>query len=432
MAFLEVHMVQVREIIRRWQAGENKMAIGRASGVSARTVGRYIEVAASYGVMRDGEPPGEEVLAQLLQRNHPGPLPARETPAAARLAGREEQLGRWLQEERLQLTRVHELLIREGVTVSYTSLRRYVREAGLWKPLKTTLRMADWPPGEVAEMDFGKLGSIVDVETGKRQTVWALLIVLPYSRHCFAWPLVQQTLAESIAGLEAAWRFFSGVPQRLILDNFSAAIAGTDPLAPRPTRGFLEYSQERNFLCDPARVRKPRDKPHVERGIQYLRERFFKGGSFRDLEDCREQAERWCSEVAGLRVHGTTRQLPREVFEAEEQAKLQPYDGVIYDVPQWKEVTVHPDHHVSFGQALYSAPTTSCPPGTKLEVRGDRGLVKLYRKGELVKVHPRQQREAAQPIPATTPPRRQPMPSGPPTASSAGPLSSVPTSKPSR
>ncbi|MEZ4479956.1 MAG: hypothetical protein R3B97_02230 [Dehalococcoidia bacterium] len=46
------------------------------------------------------------MLAQLLQRNHPGPLPARETPAAARLAGREEQLSRWLQEERLQLTRV--------------------------------------------------------------------------------------------------------------------------------------------------------------------------------------------------------------------------------------------------------------------------------------------------------------------------------------
>jgi len=385
-------MVQVREIIRRWQAGENKMAIGRASGVSARTVGRYIEEAVSYGVMRDGEPPGEAVLAQLLRRNHPGPLRTRETPAAARLAGRDEQLGRWLQEERLQLTRVHELLIREGVTISYTSLRRYVREAGLWKPLKTAVRMADWPPGEVAEMDFGKLGKIVDAETGKRQTVWALLIVLPYSRHCFAWPLVQQTLAESIAGLEAAWRFFGGVPQRLILDNFSAAVAGTDPLAPRPTRGFLEYSQERGFLCDPARVRKPRDKPHVERGIQYLRERFFKGGSFRSLDDCREQAERWCKEVAGLRVHGTTRQLPREVFEAEEQAKLQPYDGVIYDVPQWKEVTVHPDHHINFNQALYSAPTTSCPPGTKLEARGDSGLVKLFKKGELVKVHPRQQR----------------------------------------
>ncbi|MBI2764931.1 MAG: transposase [Chloroflexi bacterium] len=169
-------------------------------------------------------------------------------------------MARWLQEERLQLTRVHELLVREGVTISYTTLRRYVREAGLWKRAPSTVRMADWPPGEVAEMDFGRLGMLVDASTGKKQTVWALLVVLPYSRHSFVWPLLGQTLAESIAGLEAAWRFFGGVPRRLILDNFSAAIAGPDALEPRPTRGFLEYSQARGFLIDAARVRAPKDK----------------------------------------------------------------------------------------------------------------------------------------------------------------------------
>jgi transposase len=385
-------MVQVREIIRRWQAGESKMAIGRASGVSARTVGRYIAAAAAMGIAQDGEPPPDAMLACLLRRNHAGPSPKRETPATGQMAGHEEQVARWLREERLQLTRVHELLVRDGVVISYTTLRRYVQEIGLWKRAQSAVRMADWPPGEVAEMDFGRLGSIVDASTGQKQTVWALLVVLPYSRHCFVWPLLQQTLIESVTGLEAAWRFFGGVPQRLILDNFPAATAGTDPLEPRPTRGFLEYSQARDFLCDPARVRRPKDKPHVERGVSYTRERFSKGASFRDLDDCREQAERWCREVAGLRVHGTTRQLPRAVFEAEEQAKLQPHDGVLYDLPQWKEVTVHPDHHISFGQALCSAPSISCPPGTKLEVRGDRSLVKLYRKGELVKVHPRQPR----------------------------------------
>lgn len=139
-------------------------------------------------------------------------------------------------------------------------------------------------------------------------------------------------------------------------------------------------------------MRKPKDKPHVERGVQYVRERFFKGGHFRDLEDCREQAEVWCRQIAGLRVHGTTRKLPREVFEAEEREQLQPYDGVLYDVPLWREVTVHPDHHISFVQALYSVPAATCPPGTRLEVRGDGALVKLYKKGELVKVHPRQAR----------------------------------------
>jgi transposase len=311
---------------------------------------------------------------------------------AAALSGHHERIETWLKEEQLQLSRIHELLAQEGVAVGYTTLRRYVRQAGLWKPAKTTVRMAQWPPGEVAELDFGRLGALVDDTTGKKQVVWALVVVLPYSRHQFVWPLLRQTLEESIEGLEMAWRFFGGVPQRLILDNFSAAIAGPDALEPRPTRGFLEYSQERGFFIDAARVRRPRDKPHVERSIQYVRERFFKGGGFRDLEDCREQAERWCKGVAGLRVHGTTRELPREVFEAEERAALQPYDGVIYDVPQWKEATVHPDHHVSFGQALYSLPATTCPPGTKLEVRGDRGLVKLYKKGELVKVHPRQPR----------------------------------------
>lgn len=392
MAFLEVAMVQVREVIRRWQAGESKTGIGQASGVSRRTVGRYIAAAEALGVRRDGGPPGEEVLAQLLQRNHAGPLPQVESPTAARLAGQEDRIARWLREEELQLTRILELLVQDGIAVSYTGLRRYVRQAGLWKPAKTTVRMAVWPAGEVAELDFGKLGMLTDPETLKKRAVWALVVVLPYSRHQFVYPLARQTLEECIAGLESAWRFFGGVPKRLILDNFAAAIAGPDALTPRPTRGFLEYSQARGFLIDAARVRRPKDKPHVERSVQYVRERFFKGGNFRDLEDCREQAERWCRDVAGLRVHGTTRQLPREVFEAEEQAQLQPYDGVLYDVPQWKAVTVHPDHHVSFGQALYSVPSATCPPGTKLEVRGDRGLVKLYRKGELVKVHPRQHR----------------------------------------
>ncbi len=131
-------------------------------------------------------------------------------------------------------------------------------------------------------------------------------------------------------------------------------------------------------------------KPHVENGIRYARERWWKGATFIDLADSRQQAEEWCHDVAGLRVHGTTRRLPRVVFEDEERAQLQPYDGVPYDVPLWRDVTVHPDHHVSVQYALYSAPSTTCPPGTELEARCDRALVKLYRRGDLVKVHPRQ------------------------------------------
>jgi|SRR6266849_3199191 len=61
-----------------------------------------------------------------------------------------------------------------------------------------------------------------------------------------------------------------------------------------------------------------------------------------------------------------------------------------YDVPLWRDITVHPDHHISVQYTLYSAPSTTYLPGTKLEARCDRDVLTLYRGGALVKVHPRQ------------------------------------------
>ena len=143
--------------------------------------------------------------------------------------------------------------------------------------------MRDTPPGEVAEVDFGRLGLIHDPDTGRRRTVWALIVVLTYSRHCFVWPTF---------GLESAWAFFGGIPRYLVIDNFPAAVAGADALHPVFTRGFLEYSQRRGFIADAARVRHPKDKPKVERGVQYLRERLFKGGSFKGLPHLRSETQR--------------------------------------------------------------------------------------------------------------------------------------------
>ena len=89
------------------------------------------------------------------------------------------------------------------------------------------------PPGEVAEMDFGRLGFIHDPQSDRRHTVWALIVVLTYSRHSFVWPTRSQRLQEVIAGLEAAWEFFGGVPRYLVIDNFPAAVAGVDALPPQ-------------------------------------------------------------------------------------------------------------------------------------------------------------------------------------------------------
>lgn len=62
----------------------------------------------------------------------------------------------------------------------------------------------------------------------------------------------------------------------------------------------------------------------VGRSVQYARERFFKGEEFRDLAQLREKAVRWCRDVAGMRIHGTTRRQPLRVFLDEERQALPP------------------------------------------------------------------------------------------------------------
>ena len=287
MAYKEVLRVEIQEVIRRWQAGDNQRQIAEGTGLSRATVrkypclrrGRLCRRQNAAGVVQDGPVPDEEQLSQLAGIGRAGPRMV-ETPVEDSLAPWADQIYQWLTGDRLTVTRIQELLAARGCTVSYTSLRRFIRRRNWGRRSVRTVRMADTAAGEVAEADFGRLGMITDPATGRRKVVWALIIVLSYSRHCFVWPTHSQKLEDVIAGLEAAWVFFGGVLRYLVIDNFPAAVAGPDPLHPRLTQGFLEYSQHRGFVADPARVRHPKDKPKVERSVSYIRERLFKGGDF--------------------------------------------------------------------------------------------------------------------------------------------------------
>ena len=392
MAYREVTRVGIGEVIRRWQAGEGQRQIASGTGLSRATVRKYVEASRAVGLSQEGPGPTEEQLSRLATISQPGPRHP-EAPTEELLAPWADQLYEWLKGDRLQLTRIQELLGARGVRVSYASLLRFVVRRG-WQQRTPprTVRMEPSAPGEVAEVDFGRLGRLLDPEAGRSRTVWALIVVLSHSRHCFVWPTYGQKLEDVIAGLEAAWSFFDGIPRYLVFDNCPAAVAGPDALHPRLTRGFLEYAQHRGFIADPARVRHPKDKPKVERTVPYVRERFFKGGEFSSVGQLKEEAARWCKEVAGHRVHGTTRRLPLVVFEEEERQTLSLWDGIPYEVTDWRTAKVHLDHHVSCQYALYSVPSSLCPPGQQVEVGLGSKLVRIYHRGMLIKVHPRQPR----------------------------------------
>lgn len=394
-------MVEVREILRLWLDGRSLREVSRLSTVDRKTVRRYVEAAQACGVDRT-EGVGQltdELVGSVVGVVRPD-RPRSTGSAWETVASQQDQISAWLAQG-LTLTKVHVLLGRRGVVVSYRTLHRFATSELGFGRKRATVRVVDGEPGQELQVDFGRLGLIPDPGRDVRRVTHGLIFTAVYSRHMFVYPTHQQNLTEVIAGFEAAWVFFGGVFAVVIPDNMKPIVEHADATEPRLNDAFREYGQARGFVIDPTRVRRPRDKPRVERCVQYVRANFFAGEAFRDLADCRERAEAWCRDVAGTRVHGTTRARPVEVFTVEEAPLLLPAPTTPFAVPAFSHPKVAPDRHVQVARALYSVPGELI--GARLTARADNATVKLFWRGQLIKVHPKQPPGARSTDPADLP-----------------------------
>lgn len=183
MAYRKVRRMDIDQIIRRWLAGEKIRAIARSTGADRNTVRRIVRIADKEGIGREASWPDDgkrQVIRQLLGR--PGSAVA-VGDSEQLLKPRTEQIRAWLDKDHLLLSKVHELLVREGQVVSYRSLYRFARK---WCDFGTasaiSVRRAESQPGEVAEVDFGRLGPLHELGSGQPRMVQGFIVILGYSR----------------------------------------------------------------------------------------------------------------------------------------------------------------------------------------------------------------------------------------------------------
>ena len=391
MSFREVQVHEIREVLRLWLRDESDRAIARLSLVDRKTVKRYVTAGVEVGLVRNGDDSQltDELIGQVCERVRPH-RPDGHGVGWEVLRAHDDQLKAWLVDEHLTVVKTHELLGRQGIEVPQRSVHRYALEVlGVGRSARgSTVRVADGEPGMELQVDFGKMGLLFDSGSDRRRVCWALIFTACYSRHCFVWLSFSQTTRTVIDGFEAAWEFFGGVFQVVIPDNMSTAVTTADRIDPRLNQAFVEYAQSRGFVIDPARVRTPTDKPRVERTVPFVRNSFFAGECFIDLADAQRRAVEWCQCRAGRRIHGTHACRPVELFDLEEKPRLLSAPTGRYDLPVYATAKVHRDHHIEIARALYSIPGNLI--GAQLEVRADRELVRVYHRGALVKIHPRQ------------------------------------------
>lgn len=136
-------------MIRRWLAGDGVRAIARSTGLDRKTIRPLIALASGLGLAPGGSWPDDATMATLIEQARRPVASGQPGQSQQVLLAWKPQIRIWLEQEQLLLTKVHELLNRQGVSVPYSSLHRFVCKwcdfgsgSALTVPSR---RLASWP-----------------------------------------------------------------------------------------------------------------------------------------------------------------------------------------------------------------------------------------------------------------------------------------------
>ncbi|MBR0939530.1 IS21 family transposase [Bradyrhizobium jicamae] len=357
-------MIKIGELVMildLHRQGLSVSAIARQLGIDRKTVRAYI----AKGL----EPPAYKKRAPRPRVMDPFALYLRERVAEfPTLTGR--RLWRELKER--------------GYAGGYTAVTDYLRDMRPVRPGGFEIRF-ETPPGEQAQVDFAQFDVAFTDEPGMRRIVWLFSMVLGYSRLIWARFVVHQDLQSVLRCHIAALEAIGGAPREILYDRMKTAVIGegTDGLVIY-NRALLDLARHFSFQPRACRPYRPKTKGKVERPFRYIREDFFLGGSFRNLDDLNGQLRHWLDTVANPRVHATTHRVVNEAF-ADEKAVLKPLPLAPYEAVLRLERRASHEGMVSVGGNLYSVPDTT--RRRVLDVHVLANAIQIFEDGVLVATH---------------------------------------------
>lgn len=212
------------------------------------------------------------------------------------------------------------------------------------------------------------------------------VMVLSYSRMLYLEFTLSQKIDAFIQAHINAFRFFGGIPKKILYDNLKSVVLfrmGEEIGFNRHFMDFVGYYLFEPRLCRPYRGS---DKGKVESGIKYVKGNFLAGREFKDLEDLEMQGIDWRDNTANVRIHGTTHKRPVDRFK-EEESKLLPLPQRDYDPIIPVPVKSSPDCRIKFDSNIYSVPSRFTRK--TLTVKATKYEVFIYYKERLIASHRR-------------------------------------------
>jgi hypothetical protein len=182
------------------------------------------------------------------------------------------------------------------------------------------------------------------------------------------------------------------VPEEVLMDNPRALVVHHDAASRQVTfndklLAFAKHWGFRPRACAPYRAR---TKGKTENGVGYVKKNAIAGHSFASWEAFEAHLARWERDVANVRIHGTTGEVPMVRFERDEAHRLKPL-GQRPSFGSLRELTriVGSDCAVVIDTNSYSVPWRLI--GERVAVTVAAGAVRIRHGVCEVAVHPQAQ-----------------------------------------
>ena len=265
-----------------------------------------------------------------------------------------------------------------GYSGGYDTVKRYVSDIKEQKTRLAYIRF-ETEPGLQAQFDWGDFQ--IQEPNGRTTTVYAFVLVLGYGRAMYVEFVERCTLDVFMDCHIRAFRYLQGVPAEILYDNMKNVVIGRENGKVTFNIEFLHFAHHYGFQPMVAPPYSPWVKGKVERPINYIRERFWRGYAFISTQKTNEDVIAWLNETANRRIHGTHHEEVHLRWEREIPClrKLPPVD---YDTSLKVFRKVYKDCELSYNGNRYRAPYHVVGKKVMLKIKDD--LIRIYHDQELL------------------------------------------------
>lgn len=248
-----------------------------------------------------------------------------------------------------------------------------------------------YTPGEKLMIDFAGKKITIRNSKGEEKTYEVFIATFPFSGFTYSEGINNQRQGNLLKVMEDALIYFGGVPRVIIPDNMKSSVTKPDRYEPELTVLMQQFCLHYNTSIMPARPRKPKDKPSVEKAVHLAYERIYaplRNKTFESLEELNEAI------LEQLDAHHTRPfrrgdQNRQTLFTEQEKPALEPLPSSRMEIKKTVSAKVQRNYHVVLGQDwhFYSVPFEHV--GKQVDIIYTEQTVEIYLKQSRIAIHKR-------------------------------------------